>query len=49
VLLLFEGALQGAVLVRVVGGAVLPAAPDDVEPGAGGVICPELSGQLIYG
>ena len=30
-----EESLQGAVLVGVVGGVVLPAVPDDVEPGAG--------------
>ena len=33
--LLFEDALEGVVLGRVVGGAGLPAAPDDVDPGAG--------------
>ena len=34
-LILVEEALEGAVLGGVVGGVVLPAVPDDVEPGAG--------------
>jgi len=34
-LILFEEALGGAVLGGVVGGVVVPAVPDDVEPGAG--------------
>ncbi len=33
--LLFEDALEGVVLGLVAGGARLPAAPDDVDPGAG--------------
>ncbi len=33
--LLVQEALEGGVLGGVVGGAVLPAAPDDVDPGAG--------------
>src|SRR5664279_1114817 len=34
-LILIEDPLQGAVVGRVVDGVVLPAAPDDVDPGAG--------------
>ena len=34
-LILVEESLQGLVLCGVVGGSVLPALPDDVEPGAG--------------
>src|SRR4051794_11480927 len=33
--ILFEEGLEGAVALGVVGDAVLPAAPDDVSPGAG--------------
>lgn len=35
VLILVEQCLEGAMVGRVVGGAVLPAVPDGVEPGAG--------------
>ena len=34
-MILVEEPLEGAVLGRVVGGVVLPAVPDDVEPGSG--------------
>ena len=52
-LILFECALQGAVSVGFVGGSVLPAVPDDVEPGAGqdadgvGVIVSSGSGSVV--
>ena len=48
-----EEALQGAVPVGVVCGAVLPAVPDDVEPGSGedaggvGVVVSACSGSAI--
>ena len=37
--LLDEDALKGAVVLGVVGGLVLPAVPDDVQPGAGQDAC----------
>src|SRR5690242_13302927 len=48
-----EDALQGVVFGGVVGDAVLPAAPDDVEPGSGedadgvGVVVASIAGALV--
>src|SRR5215210_362115 len=55
VLILVEDALEGAVLVGLVGGVGLPALPDHVQPGAGedadgvGVVVASGSGLLVEG
>ena len=53
--LLVQEALEGGALGGVVGGAVLPAAPDDVDPGAGEdahgvrVVLTAVPGQVVDG
>ena len=48
-----EDSLEGVVLGGVVGGSVLPAVPDDVQPGAGedahgvGVVVSSVAGALV--
>jgi hypothetical protein len=52
-LILVEDALQGSVLVGVVGGVVVPAVPDDEQPGTGqdadcvGVVVAASAGLLV--